>query len=286
MDASGSASKLRNKLILPKKSGAAVFHIKYNLQSDFSKEYKVVSQLLIVCDTMRTILKVSLFVGLSIFTALSVAENPGDTTTEVSNATETVDEEAELHEFDAVTVIVLCGSLFSALAAGYGLHKYKFNYLPHSTAAMLIGVAVGGIASAVQTENATLSELEVLSFSSEFFFYVLLPPIIFDAGYHFEKKRFFRNFSTILLFAILGTIISTFIIGGVVFGFASAGVIKNIDNNDPLEALLFGSLISAVDPVATLSIMGNPELKYVVLICTVIIVFHLSTATTLNYVHD
>ena len=28
-----------------------------------------------------------------------------------------------------------------------------------------------------------------------------------------------------------------------------------------MEALLFGSLISAVDPVATLSILGNPEIK-------------------------
>jgi sodium/hydrogen exchanger 8 len=28
-----------------------------------------------------------------------------------------------------------------------------------------------------------------------------------------------------------------------------------------MEALLFGALISAVDPVATLSILGNPELN-------------------------
>ncbi|RHY33200.1 hypothetical protein DYB32_003121 [Aphanomyces invadans] len=34
-----------------------------------------------------------------------------------------------------------------------------------------------------------------------------------------------------------------------------------IDSSNPLEALLFGALISAVDPVATLSILGNPELN-------------------------
>lgn len=35
----------------------------------------------------------------------------------------------------------------------------------------------------------------------------------------------------------------------------------DIDTDSPLEALLFGALISAVDPVATLSIMGSAELN-------------------------
>lgn len=34
-----------------------------------------------------------------------------------------------------------------------------------------------------------------------------------------------------------------------------------IDTSNPMEPLLFGALISAVDPVATLSIMGSPELN-------------------------
>lgn len=209
---------------------------------------------------------VSFLATLSLFcVGVILAEGPptGVMTTESTEQKE-IDAEEQLHEFDALTVILLCGCLFAALAIGYALHKFKFNYLPHSTAAMLLGVIVGGVASVIQDPNTTdadLDELAVLTFSSEFFFYVLLPPIIFDAGYHFEKKRFFRNFSTILLFAILGTIISTFVVGFVVYGFATAGIITNVDVSSPLESLLFGSLISAVDPVATLSIMGNPELK-------------------------
>ena len=193
------------------------------------------------------------------------ADNPGG---DVSTTESAEDLEEELHEFDAETVILICGCMFIALAMGYALHKYKFNYLPHSTAAMLLGVVVGGVALGIQeatnsTGESEFNELSVLTFSSEFFFYVLLPPIIFDAGYHFEKKRFFRNFSTIILFAVVGTILSTFVVGFTVYGFAVAGVIENVDATSPLEALLFGSLISAVDPVATLSIMGNPELKFV-----------------------
>ena len=38
------------------------------------------------------------------------------------------------------------------------------------------------------------------------------------------------------------------------------GLVK-IDTSSPLEALIFGALLSSVDPMATLSIMGNPEIK-------------------------
>lgn len=37
--------------------------------------------------------------------------------------------------------------------------------------------------------------------------------------------------------------------------------LARIDTDNPMEPLLFGALISAVDPVATLSIMGSPELN-------------------------
>ena len=49
--------------------------------------------------------------------------------------------------------------------------------------------------------------------------------------------------------------------GGFSFYAARMGLIRDIDGENPMEALLFGALISAVDPVATLSIMGNAELK-------------------------
>ena len=60
---------------------------------------------------------------------------------------------------------------------------------------------------------------------------------------------------------MVGTIISTFVVGGLSFQAARAGLVKNVDASNPMEALLFGALISAVDPVATLSIMGSKELK-------------------------
>lgn len=60
---------------------------------------------------------------------------------------------------------------------------------------------------------------------------------------------------------MLGTIISTFVVGGLCYYSAILGIIPDIDKENPMEALLFGALISAVDPVATLSIMGNAHLN-------------------------
>lgn len=96
--------------------------------------------------------------------------------------------------------------------------------------------------------------------SPEVFFFFLLPPIIFEAGYSLDRKGFFENIGAITLFAMLGTLISTFVVGILCFYAAKVGMITGIDKENPMESLMFGALISAVDPVATLSIMGNSEL--------------------------
>jgi sodium/hydrogen exchanger 8 len=106
----------------------------------------------------------------------------------------------------------------------------------------------------------TTDRLELFEFSPEVFFFFLLPPIIFEAGYSLDRKGFFENIGAITLYAMLGTIVSTFVVGFLCFYAAKIGLVSNIDNENPMEALLFGSLISAVDPVATLSIMGNEDL--------------------------
>ena len=60
---------------------------------------------------------------------------------------------------------------------------------------------------------------------------------------------------------MFGTMISCFVIGYLLIFFAKIGLITSIDGENAMEPLLFGALISAVDPVATLSIMGAPELQ-------------------------
>jgi sodium/hydrogen exchanger 8 len=122
---------------------------------------------------------------------------------------------------------------------------------------MLVGVVIGALARLFNPD----SELEFFSFNPEMFFFILLPPIIFEAGYSLRRKQFFNNIGAITLYAFFGTMVSTFIIGYLTYFVARIGLITTIDAENPMEALLFGALISAVDPVATLSIMGAPELQ-------------------------
>ncbi|RLN56336.1 hypothetical protein BBJ28_00001534 [Nothophytophthora sp. Chile5] len=77
----------------------------------------------------------------------------------------------------------------------------------------------------------------------------LLPPIILEAGFNTQRKGFFSNFSAILLLAIAGTLLATFATGGLLLWLGGLGWITQLTS---AEAFLYGSLISAIDPVATL----------------------------------
>lgn len=74
---------------------------------------------------------------------------------------------------------------------------------------------------------------------------MLLPPIIFHAGYGLKRKHFFRNIGAILSFAFLGTLISCFLTGFFVYFYSAYVKDSDVTLND---SLLFGALISATDP--------------------------------------
>ena len=98
-------------------------------------------------------------------------------------------------------------------------------------------------------DNTSRLEQEAV-FNPELFFYMLLPPIIFFAGYDLKQKHFFRNLGSVMTFAFAGTTIACFTTGLIMYGFAySAGL-----NFKFVDALLFGALISATDPVTVLAV--------------------------------
>ena len=69
-----------------------------------------------------------------------------------------------------------------------------------------------------------------------------------------RKKAFFENLGAILTFALIGTVISTFVIALIVYGFAQ--FITHTVAFKFIDMVYFGAIISATDPVTVLSIFS------------------------------
>ncbi|KAJ1527170.1 hypothetical protein ONE63_008701 [Megalurothrips usitatus] len=94
------------------------------------------------------------------------------------------------------------------------------------------------------------------TFDPEIFFNIILPPIIFHAGYSLKKKYFFRNLGAILMFALIGTTISSFTVGALMYGMVQ--VIPHLKTSfNFLDSLYFGALISSTDPLTILAIFND-----------------------------
>ena len=53
--------------------------------------------------------------------------------------------------------------------------------------------------------------------SPEFFFLVILPPIVLEAGYEMPRDAFFTNLREILTYAVVGTLLNSFLIGACLY---------------------------------------------------------------------
>lgn len=106
-----------------------------------------------------------------------------------------------------------------------------------------------------QKDSGRFDEHEAI-FNSEIFFNLILPPIIFHAGYSMKRKNFFRNLGAILLFALLGTTIACITTGVLVYG--STHIFEGLRSNFSFtDSLYFGAIISATDPVTVLAIFND-----------------------------
>ena len=101
---------------------------------------------------------------------------------------------------------------------------------------------------------------EKATFDPEIFFNLLLPPIIFHAGYSMKKKHFFKNFGAILMFALIGTTISCFFTAG--FMYVVISMFRSIKDYFTFsDCMFFGAIISATDPVTVLAIFNDQKVN-------------------------
>jgi len=92
-----------------------------------------------------------------------------------------------------------------------------------------------------------------INVSPQLFLGLLVPPLIYEAAFQVKVKDLLRDLAPILSLAIPGVLLTTFLVGGVLYWGTNFSLVT---------ALLFGSLIAATDPVAVVALfrsLGVPK---------------------------
>ncbi|CAL6004022.1 Sodium/hydrogen_exchanger [Hexamita inflata] len=158
-------------------------------------------------------------------------------------------------EADPVRIIILfmvfITIFLTVVRLVYDKTKMKVHF-PESTLLVIIGLILGFLVNAISGDNFRRVQ-SLLTYPSFIFLYIFVPIIIFDATYFLNKRAFFHNFVEIAVYAVVGTLISNFIIGFLLI------VSKKYITTDfsTYEHLTYAALVSAVDPVAVIAIMES-----------------------------
>ncbi len=155
-----------------------------------------------------------------------------------------MEEELELGQriLEAEGAILLL--LIVALLVAWGAKRLR---VPYTVGLVLVGLVI-----------TPLFHLE-LEAPPELILGLLVPPLLFEAAFHIRIDDLRRDLWLILLLAIPGVIVTTFLVGGIV----SVGAKIAIE-----IALVFGALIAATDPVAVVALfkqLGVPKRLQVLL---------------------
>ena len=144
---------------------------------------------------------------------------------------------------DAERAIVL----LLLIASGVAIASRRFR-LPYTVGLVLIGLAL-----------TFMGRFETFPTSPDVILALLVPPILFEAAFHIRLDDLRRDFWLILLLAVPGVVITTFLVGGMITWGTGLAV---------QAALVFGALIAATDPVAVVALfrgLGAPKRLQVLL---------------------
>jgi NhaP-type Na+/H+ or K+/H+ antiporter len=94
------------------------------------------------------------------------------------------------------------------------------------------------------------------SFDGNWFLRILVPPIVFEAALSIDKRSFNRHIVPIIIFSVVGTLVSTYLTA-IIVHFGSSMLSGWCAHIPYVESLAFGALISSIDPIATLSVLSN-----------------------------
>lgn len=167
--------------------------------------------------------------------------------------------EYTVHAIASHVVVPGTAIFIVCIMLGNMLSNWRFTkMIPDSAATVFFSVSLGlGLRELISKGWISLEQFTLMS--STTLNLVLLPIILFNSGWTLRTGDFMSQFEYILIFAILGTLVSTGFIGyasytlGNTFGLHSLTGLR--------ENFVFAALISATDPVATLATFGQLRME-------------------------
>jgi Na+:H+ antiporter len=130
--------------------------------------------------------------------------------------------------------------------------------VPYTVFLAVIGIGLGFVLQAAQGANLGvlgdfLEGASSFSLTSEVIFFVFLPALVFESALAIDARRLMADIWPILFLAVVGLLLSSFLVGGAVWSVAAMPFVV---------CLLLGAILSATDPVAVVAIfkdLGAPK---------------------------
>ncbi|KAG1172432.1 hypothetical protein G6F70_002556 [Rhizopus microsporus] len=167
------------------------------------------------------------------------------------NTTVPGDQPMEEEMYSSWALLIFMTLLMGALWTSYFLQLRKIRAVHETVISIMAGMIVGLV---IKLAPGTIIQ-GMVKFKEGVFFNLLLPPIILNSGYELKRRNFFLNFGTILIFAMVGTFICAIVTG--VLTFIYALINPEGLNISFLDSMIYGSILSATDPVTILAIFNQ-----------------------------
>lgn len=151
-------------------------------------------------------------------------------------------------------------SIITVLAALFGYINYRFLKFPNTIGVMIIALVISLIMIIAGVADPTLfAHTRELIRSVDFYtlvMKVMLSFLLFAGSIHIHIHDIRKERNAILAFSTFGVLLSTFIVGGLLYivcGWMQLQI-------DFIHCLLFGALISPTDPIAVIGILKEANI--------------------------
>jgi CPA1 family monovalent cation:H+ antiporter len=173
------------------------------------------------------------FVFLFVNLDFSIASASNVISSQSSPSGLSLSDEAEEESNIILVIEIVIGLLLISSLVGIVTERLR---VPYTAGLVVIGLVL-----------ALIGQRDI-NVSPELFLGLLVPPLIFEAAFQVKAQDLLDDIAPILSLAIPGVLLTTFLVGGVLYWGTDFSL---------TTALLFGSLIAATDPVAVVALFRS-----------------------------